>query len=155
MSDEEQFPLPGLLDIYDELTAAQHFLGLANVYRDAGQEAEAAEYGAVSTRHWQRAGWIAEALLTSAPTAVDSPSSGPATETQSGSALQNDPPSETPVQNAAAPIQPEPEVWPILRARHLAGTINELSPIGGSLEELPIALTPCFPSDSLKPEKVH
>lgn len=157
MSEEEHFPLPGLLDIYDELTAAQHFLGIANVYRYEGRESEAAESDARSVRHWRRAGWIAEALLTSTDTTVSGSSPEPTSEAESRSASQNETPAEVPVTDGvsftAAPILPE--VWPVLRARHLAGTVDELPPVGGTLEELPVDLTPYFPSDSQKPEKVH
>lgn len=157
MSKEEHFPRLGLLDIYDELRAAQHFLELAAVYRFGGQESEAAESDARSVRHWQRAGWIAEALLTSAPTSGAAPVPAPTSEAESGSASQNETPAEVPVTDGvsftAAPILPE--VWPVLRARHLAGTVDELPPIGGSLEELPVSLTPYLLPDSLKPEKVN
>jgi hypothetical protein len=155
MSKEEHFPRLGLLDIYDELRAAQHFLELAAVYRFGGQESEAAESDMTSTRHWQRAGWIAEALLNDAATTVSGPPTEPTSEAQSGSAPPNETPVEAPVTDTAAPIQTEPEVWPVLRARHLAGTVDELPPIAGSLDDLPVALAPFFTTDNLKPEKVN
>lgn len=149
MNGEEHFPQPGLVDICDELMAAQHFRGLAAMYRFEGQESEATEYDSVSTRHWQRAGWIAEALVNS------SPAPEPTSDTEPGRNAQDDPPTEAPVTNTAAPIQPEPDVGPVLRARHLVGTVDELPAVGGSLEELPVALTSCFTADTLKPERLH